>query len=343
MRIAVIHSGSSDSVLRRTVATREWEGYYENARSISQALDRLGHLTTVISDGIGAVNRLARLRPDLAWVCSGGIQGRDQACHLPALLESLGIPYVGSTPLAAGLCDDKSAAKAFATRAGVDTPKSIGVRRTDQIPDVDFIYPVVIKPNHGLCSCGVTKAFDRSGLVDAVARLHGKYRSAVLIESYVNGRDISVPLLQHGDWIALPPVERFFRWDTSPFAVGWNRPHPASDMLEGPACLAELPDAIKGALFDASRTVCTALGIRHFARVDFRLDGSRLYFLEANHKPDLTERSHFARSAAAAGIEYDAMIQSVLEVAWNETNHPDFYAPLGRSSGTLVEPSLIAR
>jgi len=337
MRIVVIHSGTGAAVLRRSMATREWEGYYENARSIAQALDRLGHSTTVISDGLNAVSRLARLQPDLAWVCSGGIQGHDQACHLPSLLESLGIPYVGSTPLAAGLCDDKSAAKTFATRAGVDTPKSIGVKLTDPVPDADFTYPVVIKPNHGLCSCGVTKAFQRSGLVDAVARLRAKYCSTVLIESYVNGRDISVPMLQRRDWVALPPVERFFRWDTSPFAVGWERSHPASEMLEGPACIAELPAAIVAAVCDASRAVCAALGIRHFARIDFRLDGSRLFFLEANHKPDFTERSHVALSAAAVGIEYEALIQSVLEVAWNDTNHTDCPANFGGPTATIED------
>jgi len=325
MNIVVLHSGTASAVLRRTLATREWEGYYENAASISEALRVLGHFVTVASDGIGLIPELIRHEPDLAWICSGGIQGRDQTCHLPAILESLGVAYVGSPPLSAGMADNKAIAKAMISAAGIPTPRSITVDVNGLTPELDFPFPVVVKPSSGLCSCGVMKVDDQPTLTKALAKLHRRYQSTVLIESYVDGLDISIPVLQRDSLVALPPLQRQFQWDTSQTSPVWSRPHPASEMLEGPATLADLPTATRQLLSEAAVSACSALGIRHFARVDFRLDGSRGYFLEANHKPDLTRESLFARSAAAAGIAYETLVQSILDVASRDSRAVDFH------------------
>jgi D-alanine-D-alanine ligase len=114
MNIAVISTGEPSAVLRRTVSTREWEAYSQNAADIAAALAALGHAVVRLTDGPALVGALSHVRPDLAWVCSGGIQSRDPATHLPAVLEMLGLDYVGATPLAAGLADHKARGKGAA-------------------------------------------------------------------------------------------------------------------------------------------------------------------------------------------------------------------------------------
>jgi D-alanine-D-alanine ligase len=318
MRILLIRTGNTRQVLRKTFGTREWVDYRNNAASIRDALKELGHAVKVIPDGRRLTRRLAWWRPEMAWICSGGIQGRDPACHLPSTLESLGVPYVGATPLAAGLADDKITAKALVSAAGIQTPRAVSVEPNMPLPDFDLAFPVVVKPKHGLCSCGIFKVENRQELRDAVAELQSRYRTAVLLEEYIEGEDLSVPVLQQGALVTLPPLRRQFRWDVERPEANWRRPHGASQMLEGPASIAALNSVEIGNLSQAAIRACSVLGIRHFARVDFRYDGSAFYFLEANHKPDLRRVSLFAVSAASIGITYRQLIQSILEEAVRE-------------------------
>lgn len=315
MRILVVRTGNTRQVLRESVQTREWTSYRNNSVSIRDALRELGHAVKVIPDGRRLSRRLAWFRPELAWVCSGGIQGRDPACHLPSALESLGIPYVGSTPLAAGIADNKLTAKALVSSAGIRTPRAVTVERNRPLPDFDLAFPVVVKPIHGLCSCGIRKVEERRELGDAVAELQDRYGTSILIEEYIEGKDLSVPVLQRGELVAFPPLRRQFRWDVTRSDAHWRRPHPASQMLEGPASIAKLKSGEIENLSQAAIRACSVLGIRHFARVDFRYDGSEFFFIEANHKPDLRPTSLFAISAASIGVTYRHLIQSILEEA----------------------------
>jgi D-alanine-D-alanine ligase-like ATP-grasp enzyme len=64
-----------------------------------------------------------------------------------------------------------------------------------------------------------------------------------------------------------------------------------------------------------ARSAFACLGLRHFARLDFRLSDSSIWFLEANHKPDLTRTSLFAYSARLAGLDHPGLIRHILTTA----------------------------
>jgi D-alanine-D-alanine ligase len=136
------------------------------------------------------------MRPDAAWICSGGIQGQDPATHLPALLEMLGLAYVGSTPLAAGLADNKAKAKALVRNAGITTPdfRVVPAGGTPS-PTITSDYPVMVKPVCGMCSCGVFRADSFPELSRGVAALQREYHSDVLVERFVAGIAAPAPAI----------------------------------------------------------------------------------------------------------------------------------------------------
>jgi len=318
MRIAVIHTGGTSSVLRQTLNTREWEAYRDNATDIASALGALGHEVVRLTDGRDLVASLSDVRPDVAWVCSGGIQGHDPATHLPGLLEMLGLDYVGSTPLSAGLADNKARAKALLRQAGVLTP-DFSVVRAGTIPasTIASDYPVVVKPVCGMCSCGVRQADDFAALRHAVDALQQAYRDDVLVERFVAGVDVTVSVVQGaaGTLRCLPPLQRFFGGRDDPAFAHYALPHPRSQLREGRPVPADLTEPQLAALSSAAASAFAVLGLRHFARVDFRMSGSAIWFLEANHKPDLTRSSLFALSAQLAGYDYHDLIRHILAAA----------------------------
>lgn len=320
LRVAVIQSGNHAQVLRRTFNTREWEAYHDNARDISGALRSFGHNVTNFHDGREIISFLERSDVDIVWPCSGGIQGRNSAAHLPGILEMLGVEYVGSPPLAAATADHKPTAKIIAEHWGVETPPHQVLRSPLDPLDPHLDFPLVVKPSIGFCACGVYRVQFLEELRKRVESLIDRYHSAALVEAFIPGRDITVAVLEHDNRLTMmPPIERRFSWgdDLASFSAQefrWG--HSESTLAESEPLRPNLNQHIASLLETTSETIFHALGLRHFARLDYRLTGDeRLYFLEANHKPDLTTRSLFAYSAAVKGMTYPDLIGTILGAA----------------------------
>jgi len=318
MITAVIRSGDYSRVIKRTFNTREWEGYEENAACISDALRRLGHTCHVLEDGIHLAQALSDLRPDLAWICSGGIQGRDSATHLPGQLEMLGIRYVGSTPLSSGISDNKVLAKALTAQAEIPTPNHWVVRRGDSdMASIPFPpFPLMVKPVCGLCTCGVFKVDRKEDLNARIHQLQERYHSDVLVESYVPGLDVSVCCVETKEGVRIFPImERHFARHPPQNEGTFIKQHPRAELYEAPSTRASLEKSVTAQLEETARAIFRLLRLRHFTRIDFRVSGSDYFMIEVTHKPDLTRNSVFVKSAELAGLTFDELIAQIVETA----------------------------
>lgn len=306
MRIAVIRPPAREDVVRRRVQVREWEGYEENARDICAALGDLGHEAIVLRDGSGLAASLRALTPDAAWVCSAGGQGRDPMAHLPAVLELMGLSYVGSLPLAAALADHKPTAKRLFRALGVPTPA-----------DGDACgFPCVIKPANGLAGCGVFLAHDEAQLHSHAAAVRARYGPDMLVERYIEGVDITLAMIEVDGRIEfLAPLLRSVSWRSDDIP-GDELEHPRSGLAEGPP--AELP-ADAGIDLAALRRHALAafrgVRLRQLARMDFRVGPAGAFLLEANHKPDLRRAGLVATAARLAGLAYPELVRTLLDGA----------------------------
>lgn len=257
-------------------------------------------------------------RPDVVWPALHGASGEDGA--LRALLEFLGVPFVGARAEAARLAWDKPTGKTIADRAGLSTPRSITLPR-DVFRELgaDAVFaaiaeelppPLVVKPARGGSAQGVTIVPEPAGLPRAMVDAY-TYGDVALVEQHIAGTEIAVGVIDTGDGpVALPAVEIEPRSGVYSFEARYNA---GETRFYTPARLAE-PVAARAAAaaVDAHR----ALGLRHLSRVDLVVDRAGTpWFLEANVLPGLTETSLLPQALEAAGHDLGWVYTALAEDA----------------------------
>ncbi|MEM1166346.1 MAG: hypothetical protein AAGI30_08665 [Planctomycetota bacterium] len=250
---------------------------------------------------------------------------------LQAMLQSLGIPFVGSQEAGAHLAMDKRATKRVARAVVPDIitvldDLAVEWEALGMHPGLATgAPPVVVKPNADGSSLGVTICPDESALALALTEAH-RADQDVIVEPMICGREITVPLLEHAGtgWTSLPICEvepsagvydheaKYHRDDTR-YTV-----HPP------------LPDGVAHAVERATLAIAERLGLRHLCRADYIIETDhhgpteppRAVFLEINTMPGFTAHSFFPMTAAAAGIPLPALCAHLVHLAMADTPAP---------------------
>jgi D-alanine-D-alanine ligase len=324
MRVAVLKGGRS---LERSVSLR-------SGARVQSALRRLGHEAVAIDAGPELVGELLGCAPDATFVALHGRDGEDGTVQ--ELLEAIGVPYTGSGPSACMRCTDKVLAKHLMREAGIPTPdfhafkesaiKELGVAVALGNIERRLGFPMVIKPASQGSALGVKFARASEELPGAIVGALS-YDRKVLLERYVSGRDLAVSVLDPVDGspparpptraagqepIALPVVEaipreeEFYNYE-SRYEIG----------MTTFVCPAELPAETAARARALALETYRLLGCHGVARVDLMLDGEsgELMVLETNVVPGMTETSLLPLAADAAGIDFDALVERILQSA----------------------------
>ena len=304
-RVAVLKGGRS---LERQVSLR-------SGARVEDALDRLGHEVIPIDAGVDLIRRLREAAPDVAFIAMHGRDGEDGTVQ--ELLEILGIPYTGSGVLACTRAMDKVLAKHLMIEAGIPTPEFFAFNQAafrelgaaEALPAIEerLDFPIVVKPSSQGSALGIKFARTAADVPAALVAAFS-YDSRVLLERYVDGRDLAVGVL---DGRPLPVVEAVPREDDfydfeARYEIG------RTDFV----CPAELPDGVGERAQELALHTYELLGCAAFARVDLMVgaDGE-LTVLETNVIPGLTDTSLLPRAAEAAGIGFDGLVGKILELA----------------------------
>lgn len=293
---------------------------------VEAALQARGWDTLLVSVGadlLAALGTLAAARPDVVInLCDELPGGSAHEAHLVAALELLGLPYSGAPPLALGLCRDKAKTKILLGASGIPTPPFVLAEDPDfRLEGLRF--PVIAKPAAEDGSLGIT---DESVAVDepSLRRIAGRIRErygAVLVEEYIEGREINVPLFGNAPTRVLPVSEiDFSRLPAGyPRICGYEAKWEDRDVrYRGTAgvCPAPLRDGELRRISDWSLLAFRVLGLRDYARVDWRLSPSRgPQMLEVNPNPDISPTSGFMRSIRAAGLDYPELVAALTAAA----------------------------
>ena len=304
MKVAVLKGGRS---LERGVSLR-------SGARVEDALERLGHETVAIDAGGDLVRRLAAAQPEIAFVAMHGLGGEDGTVQ--ELLEILGIPFTGPPVAACARCIDKVLAKHELRGAGVPTPDWFAFNETafrelgagDALGGLEqrLGFPLVVKPSRGGSALGVKFAADRSEVPEALVSAFS-YDSRVLLERFVEGREVAVSVLG-GE--ALPVVEAIpgggDRYDfEARYEIG------RTDFV----CPAELGEGEAAAVTGAALGAYEALGCAGFSRVDLILADDGPQVLEVNAIPGLTDTSLLPQAAEAAGMTFEQLVDRILDLA----------------------------
>jgi D-alanine-D-alanine ligase len=304
MKVAILKGGSS---LEREVSLR-------SAARVEDAVGALGHETIGIDVGPELVGRLRDQRPDVVFIALHGPGGEDGTVQ--ELLEILDLPYTGPGVAACALCMDKVAAKHEMRSAGIPTPdwaafnatafRELGAADTLEEIEVRLGFPLVVKPASQGSSLGVEFAAARDEVPQALVAAFS-YDDRVLLERYVKGSELAVSVLD-GEPLpvveAIPRQEDFFNFEAR-YEIG------RTDYV----CPAELGDEETGRVQELATRTYETLGCSGFARVDLMLGEDDPEVLEVNAIPGLTDTSLFPMAAEAAGIDFTALVERILDSA----------------------------
>jgi D-alanine-D-alanine ligase len=229
-------------------------------------------------------------------------------------LELLRIPYTGSGVMASAIAMDKVMTKRVWVAEGLPTPRWVSLardaqsrERVIQVPD-ELGLPLIVKPAHEGSSIGVTKVAGYSQMQDAVA-LAARYDDVVLCEEFIEGAELTCPVLGSGDTARALPVIRI---EAPEGAYDYqNKYFTDVTQYHVPSGLPPAEEAeIQRIVLAAYRT----LDCRGWGRADLMLRASdrKPFLLEMNTSPGMTSHSLVPMSARAAGISYEQLCVTLI-------------------------------
>lgn len=292
----------------------------DTIRAIREAIESYGHQVTELEASPELPSILPASGLDLVFNIAEGLEGRARESQVPALLELLGIEYTGSDPTALSLALDKGLAKRLVREAGFLTPESVlMVTGKERLPK-GLEFPVILKPVHEGSSKGIlpTSVVETEEELREVARgIAEQYRQAVLVETFLPGREFTVALLGEKRPKVLPIMEVIFKKKDEKYPVYSFHTKFLDEGAVEYQIPAELTAAQRKELERASRGIFSVLGCRDFARVDFRMDSQgRPHFVECNPLPGLApDFSDFCLIAKAAGFDYRVLVGEIMAPA----------------------------
>jgi D-alanine-D-alanine ligase len=303
--------------MRITVLAGGWSPEREislmSAECVVAKLKGLGHEVyelDVRKDLRYISDELYKARPDFIFNMLHGIGGEDGV--MQGLLEIFGIPYSNSGVLGTAIAFHKPTCKKLAGLAGIRVIEGFDINK-DDIKKINadsglrMEYPFVIKPAANGSSVGVFLIFDEQDL----ARVKGTdwvFDDEVLIEKYIDGREFTT-LVVDGKMIGTLEIthkNRFYDYE-SKYDVGGST-HISSF---------ELNRTAREDMYRMSEAVFKACHCQGLARVDFRFDGSDVYFMEINTQPGMTELSLAPDIARFNGLSLGDLLNMSLRKATN--------------------------
>jgi D-alanine-D-alanine ligase len=293
---------------------------------IGRALASLGHEVVRLGAGPAIVEALRREKPDVVFNIAEGEGGRCREAHIPALLELLGIPYVGSDPLTLCVTLDKPVAKRLVAAEGFPTPRFRTFRDVSEADDRGLSYPVIVKPAFEGSSMGIrlaSRAASPAAMREMVQFVTGTYGQDALVEEFVPGAEVTVGILGNDPSRIVGLLEIVPKtMPNEEFVYSLEVKRDWKNRVTY-RCPPALPEETLAETAACAMGIYRLLGCRDFARIDFRLDaGLRPQFLECNPLPGLSPGySDLAIMAERAGMSHTGLIAEILAHALSRTGN----------------------
>jgi D-alanine-D-alanine ligase len=229
---------------------------------------------------------------------------------IQALLDLNKIKFTGSGFLASAVAMNKVISKRIFESEGIPTPHYLYYEQNTDFRSAEtFInekeYPIVVKPNAEGSTVGLTIVREEGALKDAWDK--ASQYGDVLIESYIEGRELTVSIL--GDE-ALPVIEII------PESGLYDYEHKYTPGKTNYVCPAEISSEITNEAKRLALSAFRTLGCRAYARVDFRLSvDNQIYCLEVNTLPGMTATSLVPKAAKASGMDFNQLINRIVQLS----------------------------
>ncbi len=307
-----IHNDAPPDILAELDADKNVEAY-------AAAMRAQRHEVLIQEGNAHLASWLEQMQPDICFNTCEGFSGESREAQVPALLEMLGLPYTGPTPLAAAITHDKPTTQRILSCYGLPVPSFQEFTSPDDVLRPDMKFPLFIKPTHEGTGMGIRNdsiARNEKRLREQVAYVIKTYHQPAMVESYIEGKDITCGLVGNGDDVHYFPITEVdfsgYPADLEPI-YGVQQKVDYADYYKN-KCPAPLGEQLSEQIRQMTHKVFLVTGCRDFARVDFRLtDDNQPYILEINGLPGITPASDLTLMAQAEGWTHADLVCAVLD------------------------------
>ena len=307
----------------------------EEYEAIATALTKEGfrpHLLNIADDLSRLITLLRSHPPDVVFNL---VEYFKEDPRLEAMVAGLydlhGVPYTGAPPFSLALCQRKGFTKQILLANGVRTPRFHLLSKPKIRGRHGLHYPLIVKPAREDASTGIEKTsvvHDQTQLLERIDYAFKNFSHPILVEEFIEGRELHVavlgndpprvlPILEY-DFSSLPPeypriISYTAKWE--PLKEEFHRVHTI--------CPARLPKRVEAKVREKALEAYRLTNCRDYARIDMRLSvEGHVYVLEVNPNPDLTEGVSFMESAEKAGLTFPKTLKMIVEMAMSRTPKP---------------------
>lgn len=310
IKVAVLCGGFSSE---REVSLKTGKAVYETLKKSKKYLPALFDITR--KNCYIKLLQIKKAKFDIVFIALHGKFGEDGKLQL--LLDCLNLKYTGCNALASAIAMNKILTKELLIRNDIPTPPFTVVKKETKLISKFFehinkkiSFPVIVKPAKEGSAIGVYLSNNKKELVSAI-QLGFKYDNTLLIEKYIEGSELSVPILGNK---VLPIIEikpnlgKFYNYESKYKTGGSMHIIPAQISKELYHKVSEL--TIKS---------FKCIGAEVMARIDFRVDQkNNPYVLEINTIPGMTATSLFPESAKKSGISFDKLLDKIISLSFKK-------------------------
>jgi D-alanine-D-alanine ligase len=285
------------STYRISVSGSEWNVDTGNGQSIPVNKDDF----SFVFDGKKTVF-------DCAFIIIHGTPGENGI--LQSYFDLIGIPYTTCSAFVSALTFDKYACKCYLRSLGINMADDFLLKKNDYfdrtVIEQQLTYPVFVKPNAGGSSFGVTKVCS-SGDLRAAVETARKEGGDVIIESYVEGIELSHGIYSTEQRTLEFPVTQI---DSKNSFFDYEAKYEGKSKEITPAPITdELSEQVK----TLTKSIINRLGCRGLMRIDYIYSGDKLYFIEINTVPGMSEASIVPQQITHAGFDISQVLEWLLE------------------------------
>jgi D-alanine-D-alanine ligase len=242
--------------------------------------------------------------------------------HIAGVFELLKIPYTGSGPITLGTCLNKVRTKEILSYHGIPTPKFAVFKSAARVTlDDGMQFPLFVKPAREDASSNDSVVYDVPSLRKRVRYVHQNHDQPVLVEEFIEGRELNVAVMGNRKPFVLPISEIDFSAMPDSlhrivsYECKWVAESDEYRTTKG-ICPAKLPSAVEAKMREIALHAYRLMGCRDYARVDMRLNkNNQPFVLEVNPNPDISRDAGFVRSVKAAGLTFEEMVGMIIEYA----------------------------
>lgn len=304
----------------------------DDALAIKKILEAENHEVKIFEVDLDLFEKLKNEKPDVVFNLAddGFYDDPRLEPHVAAIFDILKIPYTGNNYFTLALCQNKARAKEILAYNGILTPKWQVFSTTNRKLNPELKFPLIVKPVREDGSVGIKERSvvnNEEELKEQVEHILNVYQQEALVEEFIDGREFNVGVIGNKKLTVLPIAEIDFS-ELPPnipkvvsYRAKWVKQSIAFKKTSV-ICPANIDEGLKNQLEEIAKKCFKIFGCSGYIRLDIRYDEKekKIYVLEINPNPDISEEGGLAREAKMGGLSYKDLILKIIDLALKREN-----------------------